>query len=156
VSNNREDKKILCCNGTCNVFEPENHTMYSRATNDVGEQLEELLCLVEGTSHEKIVKDFWQGLNEAFITFIRKQLDYGPGNIAKFGFAGVLVRMSDKMERLMHLVTSGQKPQNESIEDTLIDIANYALIGLMCLRGKWPGTKNYRLVGGEVNGHGDV
>ena len=147
MSNNREDKKVICSKGVC--FDLKNHSMYSYPNTDIGTQLEMLLRDVENTEHEPIVNAFWDIVNEALVIFIRKQLDYGPGNIAKFGFAGVLVRMSDKMERLMHLATLGQEPRNESIEDTLIDIANYALIGLMCLRGKWPGAKNYKLVGGD-------
>ena len=62
---------------------------------------------------------------------VRKHEDYGPGNILAFGNLGVLVRMNDKVERLKHLSKSGKEPKNETIEDTLRDIANYAVIALM-------------------------
>ncbi len=69
----------------------------------------------------------------------RKQKDYGPANIAKFGANGCLVRMSDKYERLVNLFKKKRNiPQNESIQDSFKDLSNYAIIALLCLRGKWP------------------
>lgn len=69
-----------------------------------------------------------------------KQQDYGPGNIAGFGTFGVLVRMNDKVERLKNLFGKGRKRRaiNESIEDTLRDIGNYAVIALQLELERWP------------------
>jgi hypothetical protein len=33
--------------------------------------------------------------------------------------------------------TGKKSPKNESIEDNLLDLANYAIISLLLLRGKW-------------------
>lgn len=41
---------------------------------------------------------------------------------------GILLRMSDKMTRIGNLLKSQQKVQDESIEDTLLDLMNYANI----------------------------
>jgi len=70
----------------------------------------------------------------------RKQLDYGPGNIASFGELGVLVRTNDKVERLKNLWRKNRMadPQNESVADSWRDLSNYGLIGEMCHRGIWP------------------
>lgn len=70
---------------------------------------------------------------------IRKQRDYGSGNIAAFGELGVLVRTHDKLARLRHLLWDrrGKVPENEPVEDSWLDLANYGLIGLMCRRGWW-------------------
>ena len=68
---------------------------------------------------------------------LAKQADYGPGNIAKFGELGVLVRASDKVERLTNLLQSGREPNHESLDDSWLDLANYGLIGLMVRRGLW-------------------
>lgn len=62
---------------------------------------------------------------------ISKQHDYGHGNILAFGEFGVLVRVSDKLERLKNLHHLGDCPENETIEDTWRDLAGYALIALM-------------------------
>ena len=57
---------------------------------------------------------------------------YGPGNIAEWGDLGVAVRLSDKMARLKNMYGSGRgaDAKDESVEDTLMDIANYAIIAL--------------------------
>jgi hypothetical protein len=45
---------------------------------------------------------------------------------------GVFVRMSDKWSRLKQLV-GGKSPKNESVRDSLIDLAVYALINVILL-----------------------
>lgn len=70
-------------------------------------------------------------------TLDRKQRDYGSSNIAAFGEYGVMVRVWDKVSRLRNLLQNVKDPANESVEDTWLDLANYAIIGLMCRRGEW-------------------
>jgi len=62
---------------------------------------------------------------------VMKQHDYGQGNILAFGEFGVLVRASDKLERLKNLLKKDLEPENESIIDTWRDLAGYAIIALM-------------------------
>ena len=71
--------------------------------------------------------------------FDKKQHDYGPQNIAKFGTTGVLVRSSDKIERLINLYNRGDKPQvnNESITDSWQDLSVYGAIARVCEDGEW-------------------
>jgi hypothetical protein len=64
-------------------------------------------------------------------TLIRKQRDYGPENIRRFGRQGLMVRMHDKIARLENLTLKKDDPNNESIDDTVMDIAGYAAIGIM-------------------------
>lgn len=68
---------------------------------------------------------------------IDKRQDYGSGNITKFGEFGVLVRASDKLERLINLLEGDKEPVNESIEDTWKDLRNYAQIALMLRRDQF-------------------
>jgi hypothetical protein len=73
---------------------------------------------------------------------VKKHHDYGPYNIAHApggAMNGLIVRMHDKMTRLENLHYKGDTPNYESIEDTLIDLANYAIIGLLVQRGQWEG-----------------
>lgn len=75
----------------------------------------------------------------------KKHQDYGPLNIAHApggALNGLRVRMHDKLARLNHLVDNGDTPNYETIEDTLIDLANYAIIGLMVQRGQWAGIES--------------
>jgi hypothetical protein len=75
--------------------------------------------------------------------FDKKQRDYGPDNIAKFGLTGVLVRSSDKIERLINSqaisIDSVQyKPEaNESIEDSWQDLSVYGVIARVLMENKW-------------------
>jgi hypothetical protein len=82
--------------------------------------------------------------NQAWELLVKKQLDYGPKNIANAPggpLNGLLVRMHDKMARLSHLIYEVKDtPQNESIEDSFVDLLNYSAIALMVLRGKWSGV----------------
>ncbi len=67
----------------------------------------------------------------------KKHADYGDNNIIKFGTKGVLVRVNDKVERLINLTWENDKEPNfESVEDTWKDIAGYAILALIELRRK--------------------
>jgi len=67
----------------------------------------------------------------------RKQQDYGPNNILYSGEMGIIVRCQDKLCRLKHMLEKNGGVQNESIEDSYRDLANYALIGILLRRGDW-------------------
>ena len=72
----------------------------------------------------------------------RKQLDYGPNNILYSGEMGIVVRCQDKICRLRHLLEKGGDAQNESLEDSYRDLANYGIIGMMLHRGEWADPSN--------------
>ena len=72
---------------------------------------------------------------------IKKHHDYGPSNINASPYGpvqGLVVRMWDKVARIVNLTKSGNEAKNEPLEDSFKDLANYAIIGLMVSRGKWP------------------
>ena len=72
-------------------------------------------------------------------TLIRKQIDYGSNAISRFGLEGILIRMSDKLERLIHLQQLKSDPEvDESIEDTLRDMAVDVILGRMVQSGHFP------------------
>lgn len=83
---------------------------------------------------ENINEIFRTTFDELYELIVRKQKDYGPGNIESFGTAGVIVRLSDKIERLKNLHANGVEPENESLQDTCMDIANYGVILLLLQR----------------------
>lgn len=90
----------------------------------------------------KRISDLQHILAELEQTMVRKHKDYGPMNIAGAPggpMNGLRVRMYDKLARLNNLVDSGDTPNYESIEDTFLDLANYAIIGLLVQRGQWEG-----------------
>jgi hypothetical protein len=74
-------------------------------------------------------------LNTLSNTLVKKQRDYGHENIARFGRQGLLIRTHDKVARLENLAKTARHAQNESLEDTVLDIAGYSTIGVMWERG---------------------
>lgn len=90
-------------------------------------------------------KDLQAILDELAAIMVRKHQDYGPMNIAGAPggpMNGLRVRMYDKLARLNNLVEKGDTPNYETIEDTFLDLANYAIIGLLVQRGQWEGLPN--------------
>jgi hypothetical protein len=81
---------------------------------------------------------------KAIDLLVQKHEDYGPANISDAPggpLNGLSVRLHDKIARLNHLLSNDKEPKNEAIEDTFIDILNYALIALLVIEGKWDSTK---------------
>ncbi len=73
--------------------------------------------------------------SEVHAVVCRKQRDYGHKNISRFGRQGLMVRLHDKVARLENLLGSSRVPNNESIEDNVLDLVGYACIGMMWERG---------------------
>lgn len=81
--------------------------------------------------------------------FCDKQADYGPTNIGmgnaivdddddvKKSLLGLSVRMNDKVQRLLNITLNDRKPNNESVEDTLMDLANYSVMALIVMKKVW-------------------
>lgn len=92
-----------------------------------------------------VTSDFDEAVQQKFqhakSVLLQKHKDYGPLNIALApggAINGLRVRMHDKLARINHLVDSGAKPENESLKDSFLDLANYAIIAMMVLDGEWP------------------
>jgi hypothetical protein len=91
---------------------------------------------------------FREILDEMYQVHLDKNADYSPANILGTGEIGLVTRIWDKVSRLMNLtgfrieIASScmeipDEPMNESIDDTLMDLAVYAIIGMILRRGKW-------------------
>lgn len=84
--------------------------------------------------------DFYDLSDELVELMISKNEDYGSKNILNSPggpLNGLAVRLYDKIERLSNLTSKGNTPNHESIRDTLVDIANYAIIGVLVEDDKW-------------------
>jgi hypothetical protein len=58
-------------------------------------------------------------------------------NLRRFGFFGIMVRMSDKFSRLETLTREGldkAQVKDESVRDTLRDVRNYAFLAELFLQ----------------------
>ena len=92
----------------------------------------------------ELSKEFTQAVSKTYAEaedlLLRKHKDYGPKNISLSPggpLNGLRVRMHDKLARINNLVDSGVVPENESLRDSFIDMATYALIALLVLDGEW-------------------
>lgn len=69
--------------------------------------------------------------------YSKKNHDYGDAfgqTFAELGIISAITRISDKTNRLKSLATKDQRVDDERIEDTLMDLANYAVMTLIELR----------------------
>lgn len=68
---------------------------------------------------------------EMLETYEAKNADYGDSfskSYQEFGLTAPIIRISDKVERLKSLSKADARVKDESIRDTLIDLANYAIM----------------------------
>ena len=93
-----------------------------------------LQLTLEDLDNVQIHAKICQELNE---TYEKKNADYGnsfENSLDKHGMIAGIVRMDDKMSRLISLNSKNeQQVMDESLRDTLMDLANYAIMSVMWL-----------------------
>ena len=71
--------------------------------------------------------------DETLEVFRKKNADYGD-SFATYGIIGILIRIEDKLRRAISISKSGVSlVADEGIRDTLLDLHNYAAMGLMLM-----------------------
>lgn len=77
-------------------------------------------------------------------TYENKNHDYGDSfgrSIAEHGYIAGVVRMEDKMNRVRSVIKNGEAHiKDESLCDTLLDLANYAIMLSMEVEKEWGKT----------------
>ena len=85
--------------------------------------------------HDKKVKEFVSICREMADLYAAKNWDYGDSfgkSFEEWGMPMACIRLTDKLNRLCALTKSGeQRVQDERIEDTLRDLANYSIMTLI-------------------------
>lgn len=79
-------------------------------------------------------EEFGKVLDEMFRLYQKKNHDYGSSfsrSFKKYGLISAITRMSDKWERIDNLMQNKAEVKDESIRDTLIDLANYAVMTIV-------------------------
>ena len=72
--------------------------------------------------------DICKELNEIYA---QKNHDYGDSfgkGYAEYGMVMAVIRLEDKLNRLKSLIKAESLVKDESINDTLMDLANYAIM----------------------------
>lgn len=101
---------------------------------------EEKQDLVDFSNWIQFTRDLSRVFSEAQALLEKKHRDYGPKNISDSPggpLNGLRVRMHDKLARINHLIDSGATPENESLRDSFLDLANYSIIAMMVIDGDW-------------------
>lgn len=74
-------------------------------------------------------------LNQIHTLYINKNHDYGDSvhdTYEKYGLVSFLVRLEDKLNRARTLYQKNEiKVTDEKLEDTLLDLANYAILAVL-------------------------
>ena len=88
------------------------------------------------TAQEQKIKKHEEVCNMLHETYKKKNHDYGDSfgkSMEKRGMIAAMVRMEDKWNRLDNLTSNTReiRVDNESIADTLLDLANYCIMTYM-------------------------
>jgi len=93
-----------------------------------------MICLKDLIKKMNRVKQLEDIHHESLELFKKKNKDYGDA-FAKYGTLGVLVRISDKLQRFQSISKSQiTLVSDEKLEDTLLDLHNYSAMALMLLK----------------------
>jgi hypothetical protein len=126
-------------------FKEKDNTIYE--LKDTGEY-QDAIEFIEGT-YPETAKEFQRLQFEQYDLFCKKQMDYGPSNIAmgsqlitddekRLSLVGLIVRINDKVQRLINLVVkNNREAQNEPTMDAFKDLACYGIIAQIVKNGKW-------------------
>jgi hypothetical protein len=113
--------------------------------------MEDMYSIIEEMEQQypEMTGEFKKIMQEQYLTFCRKQKNYGPSNIAvgtalstpddvKLSLTGLWFRMNDKINRLKQLVVLNDRDAvGESIADSYQDLSVYGIIAQIVSRGKW-------------------
>lgn len=102
------------------------------------EQINDLVKLINDFNNNEVIDNpFKRYTDKLAITLFCKNKAYGDSfskSIDDYGLPVVGIRLSDKYNRIHHLITNGEfKENDESLEDTLLDNAGYSILALKYL-----------------------
>ena len=87
----------------------------------------------------KYKKDEYLILKQLETLLIKKNKDYNSSfdrTVDEYGYVVIAIRLEDKINRLNNLIKNNNEVKDESIEDTLLDIAGYCVLSLIYLENK--------------------
>ena len=99
--------------------------------------------------YPQTTKEFQKIMDEMYVTFCKKQRNYGPANISvgtnleteediKLSLSGLWFRMNDKIQRLKTLLMGNKESAvDEPLEDAYLDVSNYGIMATIVKNGKW-------------------
>ena len=101
------------------------------------------------TEWPEMTKEFRRLQRQQYELFLKKQHDYGPGNISvgtmlqtpeeiQLSLTGLWFRMNDKIQRLKNMLMSQRESAvDEPMEDAYLDVSNYGIMATIVKNGQW-------------------
>ena len=117
-------KFLVCKENGISVYVGKNNTIYE-VLKQINLECLNYLVKYLGCQKENIIRSNMD-------LFLRKNKDYG-NSFQDFGFLGIMVRLNDKINRMktLHSNNHTSAVPDESFVDTVQDLYNYTLLGLM-------------------------
>ena len=124
-----------------NIKESKTKVEYSENIHPIVKQMED--------EWPEMTAEFRRLQREQYELFLKKQHDYGPGNISvgtqlqtkeeiQLSLTGLWFRMNDKIQRLKTmLMTKRESAVDEPMEDAYLDVSNYGIMATIVKNGKW-------------------
>ena len=118
-----------------------NTVSYTENVHPVVEQMEK--------EWPEMTAEFKRLQREQYELFLKKQHDYGPGNISvgtmlqtsdevHLSLTGLWFRMNDKIQRLKNMLMSKRDSAvDEPLEDAYLDVSNYGIMATIVKNNKW-------------------
>ena len=124
------------------LSDEEEKVIIKRLHLDEPEQKEEYVAPECKIDEKCAVPGDFDGIcHDLMVLHARKNKDYGNAaheSYKEFGLISYVIRLNDKMKRLKSLTKPGTEisVKGESIEDTLMDLAAYAIMAIESLRNE--------------------
>lgn len=86
---------------------------------------------------ENELNEYQQIINKLYKTYVDKNHDYGNSfddTCDEFGLIAPVIRMNDKIKRCKSVLKNNDFKVNESLEDTISDLANYCIMTLIWMK----------------------
>lgn len=86
---------------------------------------------------ENELNEYQQIINKLYKIYVDKNHDYGNSfddTCDEFGLIAPVIRMNDKIKRCKSVLKNNNFKVNESLEDTISDLANYCIMTLMWMK----------------------
>lgn len=112
------------------------HASIGAYGRDIKEAIEAIRALGARPALNSNVNHFRNITTTMTKTYMAKNQDYGGSfdkSLHEFGLIASAVRINDKVNRIKTLVNNNPKVKDESIKDSLLDLANYAIMTIMWL-----------------------
>ena len=125
---NESDLKTVEIKEKANTKETLQETL-----DEVKETLQKTLDKVKEPVENEFMEEYKKIVTETMELCIKKNKDYGSSvqdTFEKFGDISYLVRITDKYNRICSLLNGEGEIKDESIDDTIRDMANYSFLWL--------------------------